>query len=55
MKINKTEQWLLEGKCKKCRRKAYYSKPCTKNKKRFLGAMRNMVKRFPYLPYLSDD
>lgn len=25
------DQWLLSGDCKKCRRKKYCSKPCTKN------------------------
>lgn len=26
-----SDQWLLEGDCKKCRRAKYCSKPCTKN------------------------
>lgn len=29
-----TEQWLLDGVCKECRRKKYCSKPCTANKRR---------------------
>lgn len=32
--INKTEQWLLNGKCHICRRKEYCSKPCKACKNR---------------------
>lgn len=30
----RTEQWLLDGKCSICRRKEYCSKPCKKCKSR---------------------
>lgn len=35
-----SDQWLLEGDCKKCRRAKYCSKPCTKN----MNASRAMVR-----------
>ena len=31
--IPDTEQWLLQGQCKKCRRAKHCTKPCTANKK----------------------
>ena len=37
---NASDQWLLEGDCKKCRRAKYFSKPCTKN----MNASRAMVR-----------
>lgn len=30
-KIPNTEQWLLDGKCKECRKNNYCSKPCKKH------------------------
>ena len=33
MKIEKNEQWKLDGKCPICRRKDYCSKPCTRAKR----------------------
>lgn len=32
-KIQKNEQWQLQGNCDKCRRNNYCSKPCTRYKK----------------------
>ena len=35
----KDEQWLLEGKCKKCRRKDYCKKSCTAYKRTVAGIL----------------
>lgn len=44
-KIDKTEQWLLDGKCHICRREKYCSKPCTKYKRREQYKMRSAIAR----------
>lgn len=43
MSVDKSEQWLLNGKCTECRRKKYCSKPCRACKDRREYYMRNMV------------
>lgn len=42
-KINETEQWLLNGDCRKCRRKNYCSKPCTRCTRVFESEMYSLV------------
>ena len=44
-KIDKSEQWLLDGKCHICRREKYCSKPCTKSKTRAQYEIRNAIRR----------
>ena len=44
-KIDKSEQWLLDGKCHICRREKYCSKPCTKHKFRMQCEMRGAINR----------
>ena len=39
---NKTDQWLLEGKCLERRRYNYCSKPCTKSKRRTKAILQQM-------------
>ena len=41
---NKTDQWLLEGKCLECRRQGYCGKPCTKSKRRTRAILQQMQK-----------
>lgn len=41
----KSEQWLLDGKCNICRRKEYCSKPCRACKNRSQYEMRCAVSR----------
>lgn len=42
-KILETEQWLLNGECKKCRRKSYCKTVCTKSKRRRNAHMHALV------------
>ena len=45
-KPKKSEQWLLVGDCRKCRRKNYCKKPCTRRKRHgggILGDLAEMV------------
>ena len=46
--INITEQWLLEGKCKHCRRSDYCSKPCKAHKQHVGGMISGLIR--DYLP-----
>lgn len=39
-KMDKSEQWLLDGKCTMCRRKEYCSKPCKRCRSRHEYEMR---------------
>lgn len=41
---NKSEQWLLNGDCSKCRRENYCSKPCTLYKRKSKAIMHRIVK-----------
>lgn len=43
MDINTSEQWLLNGNCKLCRRKNYCSKECKKAKTRRLALVQSLV------------
>lgn len=43
MKIDKSEQWLLNGKCNECRRRDYCGKTCTAYKKRFTMEIKQFI------------
>lgn len=42
-RMDKSEQWNLDGDCSLCRRKNYCSKPCTRNKRETDIMMRSLV------------
>lgn len=56
IKIEETEQWQLEGICKKCRRYDYCSKPCTRHKESLKNMVTGMVNSImpDYISKLSD-
>ena len=44
--MDKSEQWLLNGDCRICRRKKYCSKPCTRCKRETQAEMKRLVAGF---------
>ena len=58
--INASEQWLLDGDCKKCRRQRYCTKVCRKNRiatEREINAVitKAILKRFVSAGKEADD
>lgn len=45
-----SDQWLTEGKCEECRRKAYCSVPCKANVKRTRALFLEFLKKKGYAP-----
>ena len=41
--MDKSEQWLLNGDCRICRRKNYCSKPCTRCKRETKAEIQQLV------------
>lgn len=41
--IIETEQWLLKGECKKCRRQSYCRKPCGAVKREFRSGVKQAI------------
>ena len=41
--MDKSEQWLLNGDCRICRRKNYCSKPCTRCKRETQAELKRLV------------
>ena len=41
--MDKSEQWLLNGDCRICRRKNYCSKPCTRCKRETRAEIKRLV------------
>lgn len=41
--MDKSEQWLLNGDCRICRRKKYCSKPCTRCKREIQAEIKQVV------------
>lgn len=45
MTPQETDRWLIDGDCKKCRRKDYCAKECTKSKRWFKEAVQKLVEK----------